>query len=421
MKKSLLRWTVVAALLAALSGCLSPSDKWLTQNLSPSEKAGLITARGQSLYETLLEKDDLSLIPSVRSVYATALLADPGNEKTLEAQKTLDTWVTKRQTDAKGKAASLTAKKPELLTEKEKYDLVVVFRQLKVLAPPDFNLVELETKVAPLEAEVIAYSTKRILTYEQSLAVAKSEASIAVILSSIKNSIAALVLIDPKNPEAAAAEKRLSLSIEEHLSSNLADAKKALTAKSYSDAVKALAVVDKTLTSVGAEPPEDVQKLRYQVYFDWAKSLFDSKKFSEATSRINSALAVKSTEEALDLKVKIGRSASARDFDAEYAAIDKQIEGLIKSGDFDAAWSMIGTTLPQLKKDDTKAQATSRRKQILDGVHDLYDSAVKSYNEEDYAEAKLGLDIVVAVDPGYLLAKSYYEKAKSKIQALGGR
>ena len=74
-----------------------------------------------------------------------------------------------------------------------------------------------------------------------------------------------------------------------------------------------------------------------------------------------------------------------------------------------------------MKKDDTKGQATARRKQILDGVHVLYDKAVKSYNEEDYAEAKLGLDIVVAVDPGYLLAKSYHEKAKSKIQALGGR
>ena len=421
MKKSLCGWSLVVVLLATLAGCLSPTDKWLTQNLTASEKSAIIASRGLVLYEKLLAEKDYTLVAQIRAYYATALVADAANSKTLEAIDALDAWLTKRQSDAKQTAATLTAKKPETLTEKDKIELVLVFRELKGLAPPDFDLLALEARVAPLEVEVLALFTKRIESDEKALAAAKTESAKTPLFVSLKNSVAALQKLDPKNPDVASAEARLAASLNAHLAISVGDTRKALGAKNFAEAVKALIVADKTLAAVSLDPPEDVQKLRYQIYFDWAKNLFDTKKYSEATSRINSALAVQSTDEALDLKVKIARAATTRDFDAEYAAIDKQIDGLIKSGDFNAAWSMVGTTLPQLKKEDTKAQATARRKQILEGVRSLYEKAVKSYNEEDYAEAKLGLDIVVAVDPGYLLAKSYHEKAKAKIQALGGR
>jgi hypothetical protein len=414
-------WVAATLALTTFAGCMTPAEKWISENLTTREKSDLLVDRGNILFAQMLDADSLEDITRVRAVFQTAKTTDAGNPRPTEALKKLETFVTKRQTDAQAKVKSLTAKSTATLSDKEKYDLVVVFQQLQILAPPNFDLSKLSDQVLPIRAEVIKRSTQTIADYEKALNGTKSDAAAGKMISAIHDSVVSLQVIDPANAQAKAANERLAKFLVDRNQADVTAASKAYAAKDYAGAAKLLVKVEQALAGVGSDNTAEVDALLYKVYFDWSKDLFTAKKYGEASSRVQDALGVNATSEASDLRDKISKAATAKDYDAEYDSVDKQLDALVTSGDLKTAWNLASATGPQLKKDDTKAKLASRKKQILDAAHALYDSAVVSYNEEDYREAKLGFDVVVAIDPAWQLVKSYQDKAKAKLQALGGK
>ncbi|MEI8094688.1 MAG: hypothetical protein WCG80_10775 [Spirochaetales bacterium] len=423
------RWgSVLAALiLFGLVGCqtppvqLSPSEQWIKDNLSVREKSDVLVDKGTALYAQMLDEDSLKYIAKIKTILETALKADPANQRASEALKTLDTFVTKRQTDAQNKVKVLTAKSAATLSEKEKYDLVVVFQQLQLLAPPNFDLKKLNDQVTPIRTEVVKTKSANIQDYETKLQNPKFESSAGKMVSLMHDEIVSLQVVDPTNAGAKAATDWLDKFLVARNQTDLEAAKKAYAAKDYSTAAKTAGRVEQSLAGIGSDNTGEVDALLYKVYFDWAKDLLTAKKYGEATSRVGEALNLNSTAEALDLRDKIAKASLTRDYDAEYDSIDKQLASLIAAGDLKTAWNLANSTGNQLKKEDTKTKLSGRKKQILDATHALYDAAVASYGDEDYREAKLGFDVVVAIDPAWQLVKSYQDKAKAKLQALGGK
>jgi hypothetical protein len=415
------RWWGVAALGAAvvLAGCQTPGDRWLADHLSPREKSTLMVDKGLATLEQVADEGDLSLIPSVQAAFRAALSVDPTDPRIIEAQKKLDTYLAKRRTEGQARLKVLTDKAS--LTDKEKYTLVVLVRQLELLAPPGLDLSKVSAQTAPIRAEVLRKATLAVTDAEKTLAAAKTETLVAKALSRVYKAIGDLRQLDAKNPDAEAAAGRLSTELNRRAKVWLDAGKKAWLARDYQGAIRSLDRIDQVLTGAGYQPTAQADEVRYGASLDWARALYNDKKYGEAGTRINDALAVEATPDALDLREKIIQAASVRDWDAEYDALDRQLDSLIKAGELKTAWSLAASTSARLKKDDTKAQLAARRRQILDAAHDVYDASIASYNDEDYGDAKSGFDLVAAIDPGWKLTRAYQDKARARLQLLEGR
>lgn len=424
MRHSVLRGGPVPALtltgvfLLSLAGCLTPADRWLSENLSVRQKADIIADRGVEQYNQMVDLDALARIPAVRNLFTTALSVDPLNARATEYLAKVDAFLTKRQTETVTKVKSLQTR--PTLSAKDKYQLVVLVQQLQVLAPPDFDLTKLSAQTAPLRVEVLKKSSQDIAEAEKALTAAKTEAALGKALSAVRNAIDALRVIDPKSADADAASVRLAAFLDARNKADLDLARKSLSAKDYAAATKALDRVEQARSGAGAAAGDELSGLQYDVALAWARDLFAAKKYPEAGARINDALQVRVTPEAKDLRDKITAAANLRDYDAEYDALDKQLDSLIGAGDLRTSWNLITQTGPKLKKPETKNRLAARQKQVLDAAHALYDAAVQSYNDEDYREAKTWFDTVALIDPAYQLVKAYQDKAKAKLQALGG-
>lgn len=410
-------WRIVlVGSLAVVVGCLTPTDRWLVENLSPEEKAALLVDRSLMVYQTLVDSDRLEGLPGVRTTLELALKTHPGDPRATEALKRLNAFVEKRQAEARSRVQALVAK--PTLTEKEKFTLVVLVRQLEQLAAPGVELAPLTAQAAPIRAEVIQTLLARLAAVE---AASVSGATSVKAIRDINAVIQDLGAVDPEHPEVRASRQRLEARVAALVDTDIGLATKSLQARDYPATMRTLGRIDQTLDAAGSTSTSQVADLRYKTLYGWAESLFAAKAYAEASSRINDALALRATPEAAALREKISQAAAFRDWDAEYEALDKQIDALVRAGDLQTAWNLVIAGAARLKKDATKARIEARRKAVLEAVHGLYETGVRAYNEEDYTTAKAAFDTVAAIDPGWKLTKSYQDKARAKVQFLGGK
>lgn len=401
--------------LVVLGGCLTQTDRWLVENLSPAEKAALLVDRSLQAYQALVDSESLGGVASVRATLDLALKTDPGNPRATEALNKLDAFVQRRQSEARARVQALVTKPS--LTDREKFTLVVLVRQLEQLAVPGVDLAPLTSQAAPIRVEVIQTLLKNLVAAE---AAPSSGPNAIKSIKAIASVIHDLGAVDPPNPQLRAAAQRLEVRVNTLTSADLESANKTLQARDYPATVRTLDRIEQTFDAAGSLPPSQFTDLRYQTLYAWAQSLFNAKAYAEASSRVNDALALRATPEAAALREKISQAAAFRDWDAEYDSLDRQIDALVRSGDLPTAWNLVITGAARLKKDATKTRIEARKKAVLDAVHSLYEAGVKAYNDEDYAAAKAAFDTVAAIDPGWKLTKSYQDKARAKVQFLGG-
>lgn len=406
---------LVVGSLVFLVGCLTPTDRWLVENLTPEEKAALLVDRSLAAYQSMVDSDRLEGLASVRATLDLALVTHPGDPRATEAQRKLNAFVEKRQSEARARVQTLVAK--PALTDREKFTLVVLVRQLEQLAVPGVEIAALTSQAAPIRAEVIQTLLSDLATAER----APTQGPNAVkSIKAVASVIQDLSAVDPQLPEVQAARARLETRVDAVTKADFDLAAQSLRSRDYPATLKTLGRIDQAFDAAGVPSVSQVVELRYQTQYAWAQALFTAKSYAEASSRVADALSLRATPEAAALREKISQAAAFRDWDAEYDALDKQIEGLVRSGDLQTAWNLVITGAARLKKDATKARIEARRKAVLDAVHALYETGVKAYNEEDYATAKAAFDTVAAIEPGWKLTKSYQDKARAKAQFLGG-
>lgn len=410
--------TLAVAILLVLTACVTPADRWIADHLSAREKAALLVDKGLAAYDRMVEADDFTAAPGIKATLQLALETDPLEPRAPDALKRVDAFLTRRQNETKAEVKTLVGKSS--LTDREKYQLVVLVRQLEALSVPGVDLSQLVKQTATIRAEVLKKSVQNLADAEKALGKAQGEPAAGKALAAISQAIGALRAVAPLSNEAESAARRLTGELDVRAKADLSKARGARQAKDYSAATKALDHIEKTLVPPGYRPGPEVADLKYQVSFEWARTLFEARKHGEAASRVGDALEVRVTAEALDLREKINQAASFRDWDAEYEGVDRQLADLVQAGDLKTAWNLVNSTLPKLKKDATKTRLATRQKQIVDGAHELYEEAVRAYSEEDYGEALAGFDTVAAIDPRWKLTKAYLDKARAKTQVLGG-
>lgn len=415
----MVRWRCFSSLFLVLLAvsCQTPADRWISEHYTAEEKAGLLVEKAQRTFEAMVDRDDLSDLPVLRAALQLAQETAPGNTKVRQASQQLELYVTQKRTDSQATVRTLTAKPS--LTDKEKYRLVVLLRQLEQLSAAGLDLSKLNAQTAGIRAEVVKKTAETLVVAEKAVLAARTDTETIRSVASTAAAIEALRQVQGPTPEVNKAVERLAAYVVSTEKTGLELVAKAVKLQDYSSASKALAQVTKLYAAAAIEPGPALDGWSYRIALEWARVLFNAKKYAEASSRISDALAVQSTAEALDLRDKITQAATFRDWDGAYDDLDRQIEALIRGGDWKTAWNSVVTTTQRLTKEENKTRIAARRKQILDGVHELYDRSVAAYNEEDFPEAKTGFETVVAVDPSWKLSRAYLEKVKGKLQALG--
>lgn len=431
-------WMVL--LLGAFVSCSTfQTNLFIQNNLNQEEKAELIFQKGLQLYNTkLIEQNDLTAIPEVRSYFVAALRANPDHLKAQEYLVKTDTFKTTRLETYIARAKTLKDKKNR--TDAEDYELVMAIKHAQEIDNLNGDVVRLWFDTGDVRKQVIQRRTNRLAQLDTSIRTAKTKTELNKQLAEVAKLMNEISRIDANNRDAGAVKKSIDEYVTSVVLSDTNDAATKLGQKKYQDAELTLINAEKTYGTLQKTPLPELSKVKYQLYFSWAASLYNEKKYQAAEARINTALQVQKTPEATELKNKIAKNTGTvtavlekqssagkskntvtqRDYDAELPDLLVIIDATIARGDLVKAWDLVNANMVQLKIQSNKDKLASRRPTIMSKVKELYDDSIAAFNGEDYETARDGFRTIVRIDPGYEQAQAYLDRANTKLRALSG-
>ena len=415
------------------------TNLFIQNNLNNEEKAELIFQKGLQLYNTkLIEQNDLKAIPEVRSYFVAALRANPEHIKAQEYLVKTDTFKSTRLETYLSRAKTLKEKKTR--TDGEDFELVMAIKQVQEIDNFNKEAIKLWFDTGEIRKQVLQRRIQRLAELDTSIRAIKNKAELNKKLVQVVKLEQEIIRIDPNNKDAETLKKSIDDYVVSIVLTDTKDAEKKLNQNKYQDAELAIINAEKTYGTLQKAPLPELSKVKYQLYFSWAASLYSQKKYQAAEARINTALQVQKTPEATDLKNKIlkntgmltrapaKQSATSksnstvpqRDYDAELPEVLVIIDATITRGDLVKAWDLVNANMVQIKIKSNKEKLAARKSTILDKVKDLYKDSIEAFNGEDYETARDGFRIIVRIDPGYEQAQAYLDRANTKLRALSG-
>ncbi|AEJ18483.1 hypothetical protein [Gracilinema caldarium] len=435
-KKSTL---IVVVSVLAFSCSTFQTNQFIQNNLSQEEKAEIIFQKGLQLYNTrLVEQNDITAIPEVRSYFVAALRADPEHLKAQEYLIKTDTFKTKRFEEYLARAKALYEKNNR--TDIEDYEMIVAIKHAQEIDSSNNDINKLRSDTGDVRKQVLQRRIQHLTELEQAIRKSKTKIELHKQLGVAVRIMKEITTIDASNKDALTIRKSIDGYVTSVVLADTNDATNKLKQKKYQDAELALINAEKTYGALQKTPLPELSKTKYQLYFSWAESLYAEKKYQAAEVRINTALQVEKNPEAVELKNKIakgtgtvtttttkpaasGKTKTAvpqRDYDAELPDLLVIIDATIEKGNLVKAWDLVNTNMIQLKMQSNKTKLASRKTVILEKVKELYEDSVVAFNSEDYETARDGFRTIVRINPGYEQAQAYLDRANTKLRVLSG-
>jgi tetratricopeptide (TPR) repeat protein len=426
-----------------LSSCVSANtDVFIAKNMSAKEKSQIIFEKGLDLYNAkLMDKNDLQSIPEVRGYFEAAVQADPENLKAQEYLSKTDAFKAHRFESYLKNAKRLRDKKGR--TDGESFELVLSTQRAMDLDSVNGELIKLRIDTAEVRKMVIQKRVDSLDTLEKKLKASKAQSEVAKLIPQATKIISEVQLIDPGNRNAAGVQRSMDDVVLGFAKKDLEDTRNFMTVKKYANAETCLLRAEKTLSNVTKEKNPEVASLKYQLYFKWAQEFFAQKQYISADNRVNVAIAVNKSAEALDLKskisravaaksqagktantgpksLKIGSAAESKNYDDDIDGVLESVDATIAREDLRGAMDMIDFNIEMMKVQTNIDKLQAKKAIVMDRLKSIYNDSVTSYNEEDYETARDGFRAVIKIDSDYEQAQAYLEKANNKIRALEG-
>lgn len=408
-------------LLVVLSSCTSMrANMYLIKQLTPQDKAEYLFNEGVDLYNSeLLDRNNLKAIPKIRQYFTDTLKLDPEHPKAQLYITKIDSFK-KNQFDvyiARAKALQDKDKR----TDSQNYAMVLAIKKAGDIKSIDTDLIKLKTTTISDRNAVITAREEQVGATQARILAEKNPQTLTKLLNDISKPMTELLAVDPGNPVATKSQKDLDAYVASLSQKDIDTAKTKLSAKKYGEAETAVLKAERNLTALTGEPNPQVQTLKYQIYYAWGSDLLAAKKYQSASDKASLAIAVNRTQEAVDLKSKITKAASERDYDADIDDILASVDSRLDRGDPAGAMNVIQSTMPKLKVQANKNSLSSREDQVIAQMKQLYDAGIAQYNEEDYVGAKQKFNVVVKIDSNYEQAQGYLDRANTKLRALNGK
>ncbi|MBU0937150.1 MAG: hypothetical protein KKC64_16155 [Spirochaetes bacterium] len=406
---------------AILGSCATTrANQLLASQFSDVEKANRLFLDGLAQYNhELVENDNLKAIPTIRTRFTDTLALDPEHPQAQEYLDELNTLAANRFTAHVDLAWELSRKEV-----REGHEDYLMLLNLKLAA----DIKPLHPKVLIMKISTNKVRKAQILLLEEQLEPArhavlaeKEQRRVAAPLAAMNKLLAELEAIDPDNRLASENRQRIDLHIATLVQTDVRQADQALSENRFAEAEASLMKAERSVLAISREKNQEIEDRKYSLYFNWASDQFSAKRYQTATEKVNLALAVRETSEALNLRRQINQAASVRNYDDEIDEILQSVDALIQRGNLTAAWQSINTNAARLRVTANRNRLLARRSTINEKIAALYTQGVQLYNEEDYEAARAKLLVVVQINPEYEQAQAYLTRLNTKLRALSGQ
>lgn len=393
-------------------------NAFLVQNLDDTNKAVALTNQGVVAYNTyLVQQADYTKVDYVRQYFLVALRYDPDNVKARQYMDKVDDFKGSL-VDSRLKVAAALSSKPNR-KESDDYALMVAIQTAVAVDPNNETAGKLLKANAPLQSSLSDTYLKRSLDSKRKAEDKKTPEAEreALFLSSYDDASKALA-VSPANAKAKSQQASLSGALSKAFDAHAAAESKSIQAGKFDDARAELGKLVTLNSKLGGKRAADVQAATYTLYFQWAKALDAKGQASDASDKLDQAIAARRSAEALELRKKISAKATSTNQEAAFDAALPEIDKSIAKGDYAAATRRIDSA-SRLTKDKAKLdQLDSRRAKMRDSIAGLYEAGVAAYRSEDFKTAIDKLSSVVGFNADYEQAGDYLAKAKEKQKLL---
>jgi len=418
--KKYMKLVFALSCLALLSSCVtSRADQFLINALTPQEKAALLFDQGVKRYNNdIVGRNDFSGYDELHAIFEDVLDLDPSHPKAAQYLDDLENYSKRRFASYITRANTLS--KSSKRTEAQDYELVLLVRQAAAIKGSDKDVARLQAGTRDLERAVILKRTSKLETLKKTILGEKDPQKLLNGLRSADRLMDEIVAIDPNNKDVNATQKAFDDYVASFVGKDIESAQKLLAAQNYDAAETAILRAEKSLAIVSPEPNKQVLAIKYDIYYAWASSLLDQKKLGNAGEKADKAIAVRRSSEAVALRTKINKTVITRDYDAEIDDILSTIDALVAKDDVGGAYQAIAMNLARVNLDASKAKLNKRLDKVYARRDQIYKDAIELYNEEDYESASKKFGVVLSITEDYEQARSYLDKAQTKIRALSG-
>jgi hypothetical protein len=436
-----LQWILLCLSILAAVGCASSprtatgaDDKFLLARLDDQAKSKALTDQGIEEYQIqLVRKEDFSKVESIREFFAVALRFDPENIMAKQYLSLVENF----------KSARLKKKVQEVKTylakpkrkEDEDYAMCLAVLAAARLDPADATVAKLLRDTSQVRVNLVnSYLGKAKASVAKINGSTPQPTRDSLSVDAFQNASKA-VTIDPENSAAKNQVAQLREELSKIATRRIENANKLIAAGKFEEArIESLYVYELSKKAGGAFA-DDIRALNYSLNYKWAKSLYAKKDYTQAEAKVNTALSVRKTDEALGLKKSITdmtaalkkriadeadaqqKKASEKAAEAEqetyFTSSLQELDEFISQGDLISAWNKIDAT-SQIATDQKKLDELEERKGKIDSMlKGAYDKAIAAYREEDFKSAIEYLQTIVQINVDYEQAADYLEKAKS--------
>ncbi len=414
MKKIL---PIVLLLPLIVMGCVSGDAMFLVQNLDDASKARAVTLAGiDEFNQHLVRLQQFDEIPRVREYFAVALRLDPSNSQAQQYLTLVDNFKNQKLAANIKNADKLRAKAKR--SDDENYTMLVSLQTASRLDPANANVKKMLTDTSQDRNALVALYLGRA---KAALSGIDGKSTDAVRekqnTEAFQNANKALD-VDPGNGSAQGQVNATKVELAKSVARRVASIQILLAAGNFADARTQVTALSDLNRKLDNNFDADVRSNSYALNFGWANALYTKKDFAGAEVRVDAALVVTRTDEAVVLKRKIVEQRSKVDASVSFESGVQEVDALIASNDLVSAHRKL-VSLDRDTTDPAKqALLDTRTQSIVGKLKDLYDRGVQAYRDEDFKTAIDLLQTIVGVQVDYEQAGDYLDKAKSKQKML---
>jgi hypothetical protein len=398
-------------------GCTSTGDAFLLKTLDNQDKADALVTAGIDEYQVrIVHNQEYDQLPRIREYFTVALSFDPTDARAQQYLTLVDNYK-KERLSTSVKAATKMLAKPKR-TDDDNFALFVSLQTAARLDPANPNVQKMLGDTAQDRTKLVdAYLAKAKSALSGVDDKTPDDAREKQYTVAFQNTNMA-VDVDPKNAAAQTQLATVKAVLATSVGRRVTAIRNLIAAGSFADARVQMAALIELNRKLNNSFAPDVKSTSYALNYTWAKTLYDQKDYATAQVKVETALDVKSTAEAVALKKKIAevqaKAAASVSFDVSL----KEIDRLLGAGELLAAYRKLDT-LDRATSEDAKQQMLdNRRQKIMDSLKDLYDRGVQAYRDEDFKTAIDLLQTVVGIKLDYEQAGDYLDKAKQKQKLL---
>ncbi len=404
---------VIAVILGVGCSSLSKSDAYLVKTLDDQAKAKALTDEGIEKYQLwLVQKQDYSKLAEVREYFSTALSFDPDNVLAAQYRTLVDNFKSTRLRQATRDAAALLAKAKR--REDEDLQMCLAVQTAYRLDPSNATVLKLVKDTSSVKDRLVASYQARIKADMDKISKGGAPEALEASYIDAYQNASRQVLIDPGNPAAANQKSSLASELGKIFTRHFDSAGKLITAWKFDQAVTEITAMAGINRTLGGTFDAKVRSSQYSLNYQWARSFYGKKDYTQALAKLKTALSIQKSEEALALQEKmleINRQAEA---EASFESSISDVDSLLSQGQLAEANEKITSLLNSATEQGKQDQLEQRKAQVTSRLKDLYTSAVDLYRKESYKDALEKLQMIVQIDVNYEQAADYLEKAKAK-------